>query len=60
MQLLRVALVQLSWLGSRAAATEVIVADLEPRTLEHWRELFPLLRQRMPATYGRLSQGSVS
>ncbi|MDZ4767379.1 MAG: nitrilase-related carbon-nitrogen hydrolase [Chloroflexota bacterium] len=34
--------------------TEVIVADLDPQTLEHWRELFPLLRQRMPGTYARI------
>jgi N-carbamoylputrescine amidase len=36
--------------------TEVIVADLSPRTLEHWRELFPLVRQRLPQTYGPLTQ----
>jgi N-carbamoylputrescine amidase len=36
--------------------TEVIVADLEAQTLEHWRELFPLLHQRKPSTYGRVTQ----
>jgi hypothetical protein len=36
----------------------LIAADGEPHTLEHWRELFPLLRQRMPATYGKLADGS--
>lgn len=34
---------------------EVITADLDPATLTHWRALFPLLRQRMPATYGALT-----
>lgn len=34
---------------------EVIAADLEPAVLTHWRELFPLLRQRMPSTYGALT-----
>ena len=33
---------------------EVITADLDPATLEHWRSLFPLMRQRMPHTYGRI------
>jgi N-carbamoylputrescine amidase len=37
--------------------TEVIVADLDPKVLEHWRWLFPLLQQRMPHTYGRIAQG---
>jgi N-carbamoylputrescine amidase len=36
--------------------SEVIVADLEPYTLEHWRELFPLLHQRQPHKYQRLSE----
>lgn len=36
--------------------TEVIVADLAPHTLEHWRDLFPLLRQRKPETYGKLAE----
>lgn len=36
--------------------TEVIVADLDPKVLEHWRWLFPLLQQRMPQTYGRITQ----
>ncbi len=34
--------------------TEIITADLDPATLKHWRSLFPLLRQRMPQTYGRI------
>ncbi len=36
--------------------TEVIMADLMPHTLEHWRDLFPLLHQRKPATYQRLTE----
>ncbi|CAG0991227.1 N-carbamoylputrescine amidase [Anaerolineae bacterium] len=35
---------------------EVIIADLEPYTLTHWRELFPLLRQRRPAIYERITK----
>ncbi|MCA9903733.1 MAG: hydrolase [Anaerolineae bacterium] len=35
--------------------TEVIVADLEAQTLAHWRELFPLLKQRRAALYGRIA-----
>jgi N-carbamoylputrescine amidase len=35
--------------------TEVIVADLDPKVLEQWRWLFPLLQQRMPHTYGRIT-----
>ncbi|HVU09788.1 MAG TPA: nitrilase-related carbon-nitrogen hydrolase [Phototrophicaceae bacterium] len=38
------------------ATTEVITADLTAAMLEHWRRLFPLLRQRMPQTYGRIVQ----
>ncbi len=34
--------------------TEIIMAELDPQTLEHWRALFPLLHQRMPQTYGRI------
>ena len=34
--------------------TETLVADLEPRVLEHWRHTFPLLHQRRPGTYGRI------
>jgi N-carbamoylputrescine amidase len=34
--------------------TDLIVADLDPQTLTLWRDLFPLLHQRRPATYGRL------
>jgi N-carbamoylputrescine amidase len=36
--------------------TEVISADLDPQTLVHWRALFPLLRQRMPRTYSRITE----
>jgi N-carbamoylputrescine amidase len=35
--------------------TEVIVADLDPAIFEQWRDLFPLLRQRRPEVYGRLT-----
>jgi N-carbamoylputrescine amidase len=35
--------------------TEVLVVDLDPYALEHWRELFPLLYQRRPETYNRIS-----
>lgn len=35
---------------------EVVIADLEPYTLTHWRELFPLLRQRRPAIYQRITK----
>jgi N-carbamoylputrescine amidase len=35
---------------------EVILADLDPHILAHWRELFPLLHQRKPATYGRIAE----
>lgn len=34
--------------------TEVIIADLDPILFNHWRELFPLLQQRVPKSYGRL------
>lgn len=34
--------------------TEVITADLDGEQLAHWRALFPLLRQRRPAVYGRI------
>lgn len=33
---------------------EVITATLDAHTFEHWRALFPLLRQRVPSSYGRL------
>jgi len=32
--------------------TEVILADLEPAVIDHWRDHFPLLHQRRPAIYG--------
>lgn len=34
--------------------TEIIMADLDPYVLEHWRTLFPLLHQRQPQTYRRI------
>lgn len=34
--------------------TEVITADLDPALFQHWRDLFPLLHQRKPATYGEI------
>lgn len=36
-------------------SSEWIMAELKPETLAHWREHFPLLHQRRPAIYGRLS-----
>lgn len=36
--------------------TEVITADLDAGVLEHWRDLFPLLRQRQPLRYARLTE----
>ena len=42
--------------GSRTD-TDLVVADLEPAVLAQWRELFPLLHQRRPETYGRLADG---
>jgi N-carbamoylputrescine amidase len=36
--------------------TEIITADLEAHTLEHWRDLFPLLHQRKPETYRRVGE----
>lgn len=35
---------------------EVLIADLDAGVFEEWRRLFPLLRQRMPKTYGRITQ----
>ncbi len=37
-------------------ASEVILADLDPSLLAEWRRLFPLLRQRRPEVYDRLTQ----
>jgi len=34
--------------------TEVITAELDAALFEHWRALFPLLRQRAPHTYQRI------
>ncbi len=36
--------------------TEVITAELKAETLEKWRWHFPLLAQRKPAIYGRLTE----
>jgi N-carbamoylputrescine amidase len=36
--------------------TEVITAELDAHTLEHWRKLFPLMRQRAPHSYGRITE----
>ena len=36
--------------------TEVVVADLNPSDMQHWREHFPLLHQRRPATYKDILQ----
>lgn len=36
--------------------TEIITADLDPRLFEHWRSLFPLLHQRRPHTYHRITE----
>lgn len=40
--------------------TEVLVVDLDPYSLERWRELFPLLHQRRPNVYGRIQDISSS
>jgi N-carbamoylputrescine amidase len=37
--------------------TEVIMAELKPEVLAHWRDHFPLLHQRRPRTYTRLTEG---
>jgi N-carbamoylputrescine amidase len=34
--------------------TEVLIADLDADVFAEWRHLFPLLRQRRPAIYGRI------
>lgn len=36
--------------------TEIILADLKPSVLAHWRDHFPLLHQRRPATYKRINE----
>lgn len=35
---------------------EVITATLDPAVMRRWRGLFPLMQQRMPHTYARLTQ----
>jgi len=37
--------------------TEVLIADLDADVFTKWRRLFPLLKQRMPKTYGRITEG---
>ena len=34
---------------------ELLVVDLDPAALEEWRRLFPLLKQRRPSVYDRIS-----
>jgi len=34
---------------------ELLVTDLDPAALQEWRRLFPLLQQRRPSAYGRIS-----
>ncbi|MCB9456303.1 MAG: hydrolase [Anaerolineaceae bacterium] len=36
--------------------TEVITADLDVAVFNQWRDLFPLLHQRRPVTYGRIGE----
>ena len=36
--------------------TEVVIADLDPSDMLHWREHFPLLHQRRPAVYKSILQ----
>ncbi|MEM7030724.1 MAG: nitrilase-related carbon-nitrogen hydrolase [Chloroflexota bacterium] len=36
--------------------TEVIFADLDPALFDEWRRLFPLLQQRRPDTYGKITE----
>ncbi|MCK6580897.1 MAG: hydrolase [Anaerolineae bacterium] len=38
--------------------TEVITAELDPDLFAEWRRLFPLLGQRQPGVYGRLTERS--
>jgi N-carbamoylputrescine amidase len=38
--------------------TEVITARLDPETMTRWRGLFPLMQQRMPHTYARLTESA--
>jgi len=37
---------------------ELLVVDLDPTALEEWRRLFPLLGQRRPDVYGKISQAA--
>lgn len=36
--------------------TQVIVADIDPSVMERYRNLFPLLHQRKPHTYSRITE----
>lgn len=38
------------------ASEEVLIADLDAGVFEEWRRLFPLLKQRQPHKYGRLTE----
>lgn len=38
--------------------TEVITATLDPAVMTRWRGLFPLLQQRKPSAYGRLTEAA--
>ena len=38
--------------------TEVITAELDPAVLQRWRGLFPLLSQRQPERYSRLTEAT--
>lgn len=39
--------------------TEIITADLDPEFFTEWRRLFPLLNQRRPDVYGKISETAV-
>ena len=36
--------------------TEIVIADLDPSALTHWRKHFPLLHQRRPSVYSPILQ----
>lgn len=40
-------------------SVEVIFADLDPQSMATWRELFPLLHQRVPQSYARLLERDI-
>ncbi|MBA3873858.1 MAG: hydrolase, partial [Anaerolineae bacterium] len=37
-------------------STEMIVAEISPDVINHWREHFPLLHQRRHGLYGRIGE----